>query len=579
MKKNRMAMSSGAEDSGSTIVSTRLRESRRAPVRQRLLWRPLALIVLVFQAGCATGLPPGGHVLASNFRYRPLTPPPAPQEKVSPTPNTELAGAAVCEVAFMEPGTGAARPVPIHPTKYKQTLQRLARDARLTGTPSQAARELLETLRQEQEVERVSMSGHWEAESYRGRVYSLVPVKQSGPVPLTPEAEEALRGKYLGWCATQGGGDCLSLLDDGPYLRADDRRTLALALSLGSVLEETREALARELLDYRALVGMLVWTMGMYLALWLVPEPTTKALAATLTVILVGWLGLETVWGLMDGWAKLATQAHEATTFEELREAGAGYAKVLGTDAARAMIMAVATLTGRTLGEVAAKVRALPGYRLAGAQWEAQGGAAVLRGVPELEAAVAQEGAFAVAVQAVETVATSPQGPVAAVMLRKGGGGKAAPGGGSSVTVIRHRGGNQQVKFGNGQRWHIPRGKSVADIPARDKVGDQLQEAVTRAAREWGPRQISPREEAAIQRALKKGEYWLARLLEREARGRFVHKKVEEQFRGTFKWNHQGVDVIDLKTGRKYEILSGTESNLALHGRRMATEFFRMITF
>ncbi len=540
-------------------MSIRYQKSHPARTRPRPFWSSLALIVLVFQTACATGLPPRGHRVASN--------------------DAELAGAAVCEVAFMEPGSVATRPVPIHPAEYKRTLQRLAREARLAGTPSLAARELLEALRQEQEVERVSMSGHWEAESYRGRVYSLVPVEQTGAVPLSPEAEETLRRKYLGWCATQGGGDCLRLLDDGPYLRADDRRTLALALSLGSVLDETREALARELLDYRALVGMLVSAVGMYLALWLVPEPSTKALAATLTVLLVGWLGLETVWGLMDGWAKLASQAHEATTFEELREAGAGYAKVLGTDAARAMILAVATLTGRTLGEVATKVRSLPGYHLAGAQWEAQGGAALLRGVPELEAVVAQEGALAAAVQAVETVATSPQGPVAAVMLKKGGGGKTPPGGGSFFTAIRHRGGNLQVKLGNGERWHLPRGKSVADIPARDTVGDQLQEAVTRAAREWGPHHLSPAEQDAIDKALRRGRYWLARLLEREARGRFVHKKVEEQFRRILKWNHQGVDVIDLKTGRKYEILSGTESNLALHGRRMATEFFRMLTF
>lgn len=86
-------------------------------------------------------------------------------------------------------------------------------------------------------------------------------------------------------------------------------------------------------------------------------------------------------------------------------------------------------------------------------------------------------------------------------------------------------------------------------------------------------------ERDAITKALGKGKYWLARLLEREARGRFVHAKVEEQFRGILKWNHQGVDMIDLKTGRKYEILSGTESNLARHGRRMASELFRMLTF
>ncbi|WNG25830.1 hypothetical protein F0U62_18775 [Cystobacter fuscus] len=40
----------------------------------------------------------------------------------------------------------------------------------------------------------------------------------------------------------------------------------------------------------------------------------------------------------------------------------------------------------------------------------------------------------------------------------------------------------------------------------------------------------------------------------------------------------KGVDVV-VPGGYKYEILSGTESNLARHGRRMAGEFFRLLTF
>ena len=45
-------------------------------------------------------------------------------------------------------------------------------------------------------------------------------------------------------------------------------------------------------------------------------------------------------------------------------------------------------------------------------------------------------------------------------------------------------------------------------------------------------------------------------------------------------WNSHGVDVTGLGgQGYHYEILSGTESNFALHGRRMASTFFRMIFF
>jgi hypothetical protein len=165
---------------------------------------------------------------------------------------------------------------------------------------------------------------------------------------------------------------------------------------------------------------MVVWTVGLYCMMWLLPEPTTKAVAATLTVILMGYLGLKTVYELMDGWARMATAAHEATTFEELRAAGKDFGKVLGEDAARALILAVATLSGHTLGQVVARVKSLPGYGRAGAQWEAQGGAAVMGRVEGVETALATERALARAVAAVDTVATSPQGPLAVVMLKKG---------------------------------------------------------------------------------------------------------------------------------------------------------------
>jgi hypothetical protein len=251
---------------------------------------------------------------------------------------------------------------------------------------------------------------------------------------------------------------------------------------------------------------------------------------------------------------------------------------VLGPDAARVMILAVGALMGRTLGEVVAGVRSLPGYGLANTQWQAQGGAAVLGG---LETMAAQQEALARVAAAVETVAATPHGPLAVVMLKKGRGSGASSGGGSSGTVaIRHRGGNQQVLLPNGQRWHLPPGMSIHDIPAEDEVGDLLQKAVTEAAQQWGPHRLSPREKNAIDNALRQGEYWLAHLLEREARGRYVQRIVKNQFDHLYDFSlSKGIDVIDPATGRQYEILSGTASNLARHGRRMAGEFFRMLTF
>ncbi|WP_451967165.1 SitA5 family polymorphic toxin [Archangium violaceum] len=553
-------------------MPTHVKSSHLACVPPRRRW---ALLSLVLLSACATGHPPtGGHFTSQGAAVSPTTP--ATQRQASSSGTEAIPeGAVEYEVVVLEPNRGATRPVPVSRADFLRAVRENARQAQHEGkSPREAALEWLKG-QVEQHPEWEQLSGTWVAEVYKGRVLSLVPVDEDSR--LTTEANEALRHHYLAWCTRgQGGGDCLHLLDDAPYLKADDRRTLALALAFGSVLEETKAALGREL-DPQVLVASCMWTLGTYLALWLVPEPTTKLLAAGLSVVLVAWLGVDTLWGLMDGWALMATQAHEATTFAELREAGEGFAQVLGTDAARAMLLAVGALTGRTLGEVAARVRALPGYGVANARWQAQGGAAVLE---RLEVMAAHEGALARAVAAVETVAATPHGPLAVVMLKKGRGGGASSGGGSSGTVvIRHRGGNQQVILPNGQRWHLPPGTSIHDIPVEDEVGDMLQEAVTRAAKEWGPHWLSFNETNAIDDALKKGKYWLAHLLEREARGRFVHKAVETQFRGRLHFDHHGVDVIDLATGRKYEILSGTASNLAWHGRRMAGEFFRMLTF
>jgi len=40
------------------------------------------------------------------------------------------------------------------------------------------------------------------------------------------------------------------------------------------------------------------------------------------------------------------------------------------------------------------------------------------------------------------------------------------------------------------------------------------------------------------------------------------------------------VDVVDPSPGgHRYEVLSGTAENFGVHGRRMATELYRMIFF
>lgn len=440
---------------------------------------------------------------ASTTRY---LPPGAPPDS---TPDTRW-----YEVEDIEPGGVDTRPVEVGREEFQRAMRHLAREGRWDVPPQEAARVLLEA----------GLEEEWVAEVYRGRVLTLVPLTDKGP--LAPVEEAALRGEYEGLCRTWGGGDCLRLYEDGPYLRADDRRTLAFALAFGDVLAETCQALVREVLDPRAVLATLAWTGGMYLAMWLVPEPASKAVAGVLTLVLVGWLGVDALWGLVDGWARLAHRAHEARTIAELREAGREYAQRVGEHAARALVMAVTAVVGGKAAEVARKLRSLPGYARALVQAEAQG---VRLG----------------AVAEVEAVASTSEGGLWVMMRGKRGGAASAapkPRGPSVLTVLRHRLGNLQVVLSNGQRWHLPRGKSLKDIPASDPLGDELQAAATRAAKRWGKHRLTPEEQAAIDRALEQGQYFQAARLEGQARGRWVERELKKQFR-QLNWNSQGVDV------------------------------------
>jgi hypothetical protein len=497
-------------------------------------------------------------------RSRSRLPSAAVNEKEARAAPRELEPVVVVYADFLE-ARGNTRVVAVTKAEFQRAVRQLGEGRRLEGTPQEAGQRLLQAMPEEELL----------AEVYRGRVLTLVPLNDRGS--LVPEAEAALKEKYLRWCEKRGGGDCLGLFTDGPYLRTDDRRTLALALAFGTVLDETREALGREL-SPQAVLSSLVWAAGLYLALWLVPEPSTKAVAAVLSVVLLAWLGVDAMGGLMDGWATLAHRAHEATTFEELREAGEEFGRLIGTDAARAIILAVATLSGRTLGEVATHLRSLPRFNQVQAQWAAQGfKGSVTVAVQEVAAVemVVVDSSHAL------TVVTSPQAPIALAMLSQSSAARTAgaPGGHSGTIDIQHRGGNRQVVLSNGQRWHLPPGKDLHDIPAEDKMGDELQAAAERIARQWGDKHRTPAEREAINRARAAGNEDSARHLDALARGRWVNARLKDEFT-QLEWYSKGVDAVDPRPGGlQYEVLSGTRENFAVHGRRMPTEFFRMIFF
>ena len=123
------------------------------------------------------------------------------------------------------------------------------------------------------------------------------------------------------------------------------------------------------------------------------------------------------------------------------------------------------------------------------------------------------------------------------------------------------------------------RDRSYKDIPAEDRLGDELQSAVKEEAARWSESALGDEELEAIRIMRAKGhEHW-AKLLERQARGRWVELRLKLRF-PHLSWNSRGVDITGpAGQGHHYEILSGTDSNFALHGRRMASTFFRMIFF
>ncbi len=528
-------------------------EIRRGPPP----WAPagaLWLIVLFLHAACASRGPvasreTGGGRAGNTAAER--------EARAAPR---DLQPVVILSAAEVE-ARGGTRVVAVTREEYQRAVSRLLQHHSVRGTPQEAAQGMLQTQPEEELL----------AEVYRDRVLTLVPLTDKGS--LVPEAEAALQEKYLRWCQSRGGGDCLGLFTDGPYLRTDDRRTLALALAFGGVLDETRAALGREL-SPQALLASLVWAAGLYLALWLLPEPSTKAVAASLSVVLLAWLGVDALWGLLDGWALMAHAAHEATTFEELRDAGEAFGNRIGTDAARALVLAVATLTGRTLVEGATHLRSLPRFNQVQAQWVVQG--------MEGSVAVALEEAAAVEVAVEQSralvVLTSPQAPAALNLLARSVG-SGASGGPAGTVAIQHRGGNTQVILGTGARWHLPRGKSSRDIPGEDRLGDELQAAVKEVAAKWSEAFLRDEERGAIDAVRRRGLEHRANLLERQARGRWVELQMKQRF-PRLSWNSRGVDITGPEgQSHHYEILSGTESNFALHGRRMASTFFRMIFF
>jgi hypothetical protein len=282
------------------------------------------------------------------------------------------------------PRTSEFEPVALEQEEFQEALAELSRSGRPPSNPQQAARQL------------------FEAEA-RGGVYLFNPsTRRVTPLEgsaLVAETDVELMRAYLRWCERTGRpGDCLRLLVQGPTLDREGRFTLALALAQGTVLDEMLEGF-KDMADPHAMLAASLWTCTLYLILWSVPEPVSKGIAAVMTATLIVYLGVDTFWGMVTGFRRLMDDADRAVTFDELREAGQRYGKVMGRNAARAFALLASVAVGNTAAGFAAKVPTLPGSAQASMQAGATAGIRL--------AAVGEVGMVAVTGEGV-TVALAP---------------------------------------------------------------------------------------------------------------------------------------------------------------------------
>ncbi len=360
---------------------TRLVGSRPAGTRQRPWLGIWALLVLFLHAACATSVPRGGLLVGSSYR------PPTPRFHEDARPST-----AETEAEEVEEGEAADELVHVSlPTRFGAVQ---VSDFELN--------EALATLVLNMPL-RVAGSSF---PLYLHRKLALASFPLTGEAWRTPLARS-----YGSFCERQGTpGDCLELFKDGPGLDGEDKRDLALALSVNAALE-ARDAELRSLFSTTQLWTTLSLTLIGYLALVLAPEPVSKGVAAALALLMWGYLGWE-LFDLVRAWFKHWEEAAEASTFAELREAGDRFGKVIGPNSVRILLLLGTAAVGETVALVS-KAPKLPGFAKAAGALESHAGISdVLSAVQEadkVKVAVA-EGTFSVVLPANVLSMAAPRG-------------------------------------------------------------------------------------------------------------------------------------------------------------------------
>ncbi|MBJ6759870.1 hypothetical protein JGU66_03790 [Myxococcaceae bacterium JPH2] len=289
---------------------------------------------------------------------------------------------------IVTPRTGDAALVELDAGDFAEVVEALARSVRPSTRPQEAARRLFEM---------DSRSGSYLYEIRSHRVIPQSPGEQ--PEGQQPTTEVELTRAYLRWCErTHKPGDCLRLLVESPTVTGDGRYALAMAQAEGVVIGELMAAF-KDMADPQAMLSAVLWTCTTYMVLLALPEPTSKGVAAVMTASLIAYVGIDTFWSLIVGFKRLVEETERATTFDELREAGERYGKVMGRNAARAFAMLATAAIGDTAAGLGSKVPMLPSAAQAAVQAETQMGIRL--------AAVASVGTVAVSAEVV-TISLAP---------------------------------------------------------------------------------------------------------------------------------------------------------------------------
>jgi len=188
-----------------------------------------------------------------------------------------------------------------------------------------------------------------------------------------PELLEQAR-KYLRYCeARRMPGDCFGALHGRRTLDAHGRYMVAMGIALAGTFEATRESL-KDMLSAQEVLSMVVAGVTMYAVLWVLPEPTSKGIAAAITIVMVGYVGVHTLYSIGTGFADLIENSDKATTFEALHDEGERFASVMGADTAQVLVMVATAAVGSGLSQFLKVLPKLPGAPQASELAVAEGG-------------------------------------------------------------------------------------------------------------------------------------------------------------------------------------------------------------